>query len=83
MRRAVGASRSAVAAQFVAESGLLGAIGGVLGTVVGVSGVLVASVINGWDPVISIRLTVLAPIGGVAFGLLAGAFPPFRAASVD
>jgi len=87
VRRALGASRRAIYAQFLTEAGMIGAGGGVLGlllTGVGVLGVglvlpsRLASLAR-IDPAL-LMLTVLV---AVVATLLAGLYPTFRASRVQ
>ncbi len=73
LRKAVGASRNAVMAQFLIESLTLAAGGGVLGVVLGVSVSFLLSRVAGWGALVTAR-SVLIAFGfsagvGVVFGL--------------
>lgn len=82
VRRAVGASRQAVAGQFLVESGLLGLAGGLIGTVVGTDVTLAVSLAQDWIVVLDPMVAVAgAPLGGVV-GMLAGVYPALAAARV-
>ncbi|MFI5803385.1 ABC transporter permease [Streptomyces sp. NPDC051561] len=83
LRRALGARGRHVTAQFLSESGALGALGGVVGTSLGVLSVLAVSIAREWTPVIHPMVVVGAPIIGLATGLLAGLYPAWRAARVQ
>ncbi|MER8042419.1 FtsX-like permease family protein [Streptomyces sp. NPDC094032] len=82
LRRAVGAGRAAVSAQFLVECGLLGLVGGVLGTAVGVDVTAGTALAKGWLVVLDPRLTVAGPLLGLAVGMLAGVYPALAAARV-
>lgn len=82
LRRAVGAQRRHIAAQFLAESAALGSLGGVLGTSVAVIIVVVTSLYQEWSPVMSPTLVFAAPLLGTVTGLLAGIYPALKAAGV-
>ncbi|MEV7278508.1 ABC transporter permease [Streptomyces sp. NPDC093111] len=82
LRRAVGAGRAAVAAQFLVECGLLGLVGGVLGTAVGVDVTAGTALAKGWLVVLDPRLTAAGPLLGLAVGMLAGVYPALAAARV-
>ncbi len=83
LRRALGARRRHVAAQFLLESTLLATIGGILGVGLGVLATVVAARLAG-NPVV---VPVVALIGGlgaaVLVGALAGAYPAARAARLS
>lgn len=82
LRRAVGASRLAVAGQFLVESALLGAAGGLIGTFLGVNVITVVTLIRGWIFVLDPWVLAAGPVGGLLVGMLAGAYPAFAAARV-
>ncbi|MFJ5552634.1 ABC transporter permease [Streptomyces sp. NPDC093225] len=82
LRRALGARGRHVAAQFLAESGVLGALGGLVGTSVGVVTVVLVAVVRSWTPVVPGYVVGLAPLVGLGVGLLAGVHPAVRAARV-
>jgi putative ABC transport system permease protein len=83
LRRALGATRRQIAAQFVVESGVVGLIGGIVGAASGVLITLVVSLARSWTPVLDMRLAAGAPALGVAIGLLAGAYPAWKASAIE
>ncbi|MEO6089829.1 MAG: ABC transporter permease [Umezawaea sp.] len=80
LRRALGAARRHVAAQFLAESVAVGLIGGVLGASIGVVSVVVISISREWTPVLDLPVVAGAPVAGALVGLVAGLYPALRAA---
>lgn len=80
--RALGARRSDIAAQVLAEAGITAFLGGVVGACIGVVTVAVISAINGWTPILDLRLTSLAPLAASVTGAVAGLLPARRAAAV-
>lgn len=83
LRRAIGATRSHIAAQFLLESATMGVIGGVLGASLGVLIVVAVSAVQVWTPVLEPAAPLLAPLIGGLIGLLAGAYPALRAAHLE
>ncbi|MGD0322005.1 MAG: ABC transporter permease [Acidimicrobiales bacterium] len=80
IRKAVGAPKSAILGQFLAESVLLSVFGGVLGIVAGFIGSMFTIV--GVKPVIVPDSIVLAVGVSVLIGLFFGSYPANRAASM-
>jgi len=83
LRRALGATRRHVAAQFLLESATMGVLGGVFGASAGMLVVVGVAAYQGWTPVIDPAIPILAPVVGGLTGLLAGAYPALRAARLE
>ena len=83
LRRAIGATRSHIAAQFLLESASMGVIGGILGASLGVFIVVAVSAYQVWTPVLDPVAPFLAPLIGGSIGLLSGAYPAVRAARLE
>jgi macrolide transport system ATP-binding/permease protein len=83
LRRAIGATRGHIAAQFLFESASMGVIGGILGASLGVVIVVAVSAFYVWTPVLDPAAPFLAPLIGGAIGLLSGAYPAMRAALLE
>ena len=83
LRRAIGATRSHIAAQFLFESTSMGVIGGVIGASLGVLIVVIVSAYQVWTPVLDPAAPVLAPLVGGVIGLLSGTYPAMRAARLE
>jgi macrolide transport system ATP-binding/permease protein len=83
LRRAIGATRGHIAAQFLLESTSLGVLGGILGASLGVLIVVAVSTYQGWTPVLDPAAPFLAPLVGGAIGLVSGTYPALRAASME
>lgn len=83
LRRAIGATRLHVAAQFLAESALMGVIGGVIGASLGVLIVVGVAAHQVWTPVLDPAAPLLAPVVGALIGLLSGTYPALRAAQLE
>jgi macrolide transport system ATP-binding/permease protein len=83
LRRAVGATRRHIAAQFLVESASMGIVGGLLGSSIGVLIVVGVSAYQVWTPVLDPLAPLLAPIVGGVIGLLSGVYPASRAAALE
>jgi macrolide transport system ATP-binding/permease protein len=83
LRRAIGATRGHVAAQFLLESASMGVIGGIIGACLGVLVVVVVAAYHVWTPVLDPAAPILAPIVGGVIGLLSGLYPASRAARLE
>jgi len=83
LRRALGAGRPHIAAQFMVESLLVGAGGAVVGIALGVCAVVVIAKAHSWLPVLDAGDLALAPVLGAGVGALAGLLPALRASRLD
>jgi len=83
LRRALGATRTAIAAQFLLESAALGTIGGLTGTAVAIGGVTGGAALLSWTAVIDPWTVLPAPLVGTVTGLVSGLYPAVRAARVQ
>ena len=83
LRRAIGATRLHIAAQFLFESATMGLIGGFIGAGIGVLVVVSVSAYQVWTPVLDPAAPFLAPVVGGVIGLLSGTYPALRAANLE
>jgi len=83
LRRALGARRRHVAAQFLGESAAIGLVGGVIGAAIGLLLVVGVSAAKEWTPVLDPWMPLAAPPVGALVGLLAGLYPAIRAARME
>ena len=83
LRRAIGATRGHIAAQFLLESTSMGVIGGVLGACIGILIVVAISAIQVWTPVLDPEAPFAAPVVGGIIGLFSGTYPALRAANLE
>lgn len=83
LRRAIGATRVHIAAQFLLESATMGVIGGILGASLGILIVIAVSAYHVWTPVLDPPVPLLTPFVGAVIGLLSGTYPALRAANLE
>jgi putative ABC transport system permease protein len=83
IRRAVGASRRDIAAQFLVESSLLTATGGVLGTLLGIAGSFAIQRLAGWPTALSLEMLATGLVTATAVGLGFGFYPAWEAAHLE
>jgi ABC-type antimicrobial peptide transport system permease subunit len=83
LRRAIGATRWHVAAQFLFESASIGIVGGLLGSSAGVLIVVGVSAYQVWTPVLDPLAPLLAPVVGGVIGVFSGVYPALRAAQLE
>ena len=83
LRRALGATRGHIAAQFLLESAPVGVLGGLLGASLGMVVVVSVAGYQSWTPVIDPLVPALSPVIGGLTGLLAGTYPSVRAARLQ
>ena len=80
LRRALGASRSYIGIQFVAEAALLAGTGGVAGALLGGFATTVFAAARKWSAVVPVPV-LLASVGiALVLGAVAGLYPALRAA---
>lgn len=88
IRKAIGATRSAILRQFLIESTVLAALGGVIGIVLGVgitlagAAILPAAIPDFPPPTVSVDSIVIAFTISLLIGLVAGGYPANRAAKL-
>jgi putative ABC transport system permease protein len=80
LRRALGASRGQIRAQFLTESVVLSALGGMTGLLLGAAGTAVYATRQHWPIVIPVGVVAAALGGAVLVGVIAGVYPSIRAA---
>ncbi len=79
LRRALGASKTHIATQFLLESATVGLLGGLLGATIGVSLITGIAELRNMEPVLSPEIPFLAIGLGAVVGTLAGLGPALRA----
>ena len=81
--RALGACRSDIVVQFLAESVVLTVLGGVLGIAFGWIGAGAIGAVAGWATVVSLRSVAAAAAISALVGIFFGLYPARRAAKMD
>lgn len=83
LRRALGAQRTSIIRQFLAESVLVGAVGGLIGSLLGMMLVVGLAVSRQWTPALPQLVILCACPGGALVGAVAGYLPARRAGRTD
>ena len=84
IRRAIGAQRSSIVAQFLVEAGMLCGIGGVVGVIVGTAGsVILGKLMFQMTIYPPLWVTVAALSLAVALGILFGVYPAVKASKLQ
>jgi putative ABC transport system permease protein len=80
LRRAVGATRTNIAVQFLTEAMLQGTLGGVTGTAVGAGLTVFYAQNRGWPVALPTTVLVGGVVAAMLIGAMAGLYPATRAA---
>ena len=83
IRRALGARKRDVAAQFLVESALLTTAGGVIGSALGLVGAFLIQLFAGWPTAVHPLMLLLALLIAFAVGIGFGLYPAWHAASLE
>jgi putative ABC transport system permease protein len=83
LRRALGAARRHIAAQFLIESTVMGLLGGIIGASFGTLVIVAVAASRTWTPVLNPWVPFAAPLLGALIGLLSGTYPSMRAAAME
>jgi putative ABC transport system permease protein len=80
LRRALGATRTLIGAQFLVEAVMLAALGGLLGITIGALGTSLYALTQGWLVSIPVQALGAGVAGAVGIGAFSGVYPALRAA---
>ncbi len=83
LKKALGARRRRISAQFLIEAGVLTCLGGILGVLVGIGLAFGISKVSGVPIFISWYIVILTVVFSFVIGMLFGAIPAYRAARLD
>jgi len=84
LRKAIGAKRRDILAQFLVEATMLSLMGGLLGVTLGVSGaLLISQLLEGFEATVSLAAIGLAVSFSAAVGLFFGMYPAVRASRLN
>ena len=83
IRRAIGARKSDIRAQFVVESFAISLIGGLAGIIIGIVLARLVAAYAGWPTVITIGSLLLSTGVSISVGLVSGIYPATRAAELN
>jgi putative ABC transport system permease protein len=83
LRRALGATRRHISAQFLAESALLAVLGGVVGLILGAGATEIYAQAKNEPFVVPLYALIAAPAAGLAIGAVAGLYPAAKAARLS
>jgi len=83
IRRAVGASRKDIVAQFLTEAVVLTVSGSLIGILLGCLAPILISALAGWRAVITGWAILLAILMALAVGITSGLYPALKAARLD
>jgi len=83
VRRAIGATRRDIRAQFVIESFSISLLGGIAGIIIGIVLARVVAAYAGWPTVITIWSLLLSTGVSITVGLVSGIYPAARAAELN
>ncbi len=82
VRKAIGARRRDVLAQFIIEALLLSSVGGILGVVSGIIGARVVSAMNGWAVSVQPTTILMSFSFAAAVGVFFGFYPAMKASKL-
>ena len=83
LKKAIGARKSVILAQFLTEAAVLTSIGGIIGVLIGIGLSQVVSRVAGTPTAISLSAAALAVAFSMLIGIVSGLLPSIKAANLD
>jgi putative ABC transport system permease protein len=84
LRKAIGAKRRDILAQFLIEAMTLSLLGGVIGILIGSGGAIaIGKLVENFNPVVAPGAVIMAVSFSVAVGLFFGLYPAWRASRLN
>jgi len=83
LKKAIGARKTKILAQFLTEAAVLTSMGGFLGVLAGIALAYVISYVSGTPVAISVPAAVGAVVFSMAIGIVFGVFPSYKAANLN
>lgn len=83
MRRAVGAAKSDIVAQFLWESLIIGGLGGAIGIAIGIGVTLGLAAWSPWSLILNLQSVAVSAGVCVAIGVIFGIYPALKASRLD
>ena len=83
LKKAIGARKSVILAQFLTEAAVLTSLGGLLGVMVGIILAEIISRVGSMPVAISIPAAIFAVLFSMVIGLVFGMLPSYKAANLD
>ena len=83
IRKAVGASRTEIMWQFIAEAIILSGVGGILGVIFGITSGMLIGMAIGWPTIIPILAALVGFLFSAAVGLFFGIYPAVKGSRLN
>ena len=83
LKKAIGARKTKILAQFLTEAAVLTSMGGMLGVIAGIVLAYVISYLSGTPVAISIPAAIGAVVFSMVIGIVFGVFPSYKAANLN
>jgi putative ABC transport system permease protein len=83
LKKAIGARKKTILAQFLTEASILTSIGGILGVVSGIGLSMIVSRVAGTPSAISVGAIILSVVFSTLIGVIFGLMPSIKAANLN